>query len=84
MTDIEKLENAVMSSCREHVEWHYGEIKSLFPFDDYRNKQQLLKIPVRETFVTTMILRNFYVCMNENKSSKFFPCIPPLAEDWLR
>jgi DDE superfamily endonuclease len=84
ITEIERLENEVMSSCREHVEWHYGEIKMLFPFVDYPNKQQLLKTPVRETFVTTMILRNCYVCLNENKTAKYFNCIPPPLEDWLR
>ena len=72
-----------MSSCREHVEWHYGEIKTLFPFVDYSNKQQLLKTPVRETFVTAMILRNCYVCLNENKTSNFFSCTPPSIEEWL-
>lgn len=84
ISEIGKLENAIMSSCREHVEWHSSEIKLLFPFVDYHNKQQLLKTPVRETFVITMISRNFYVCRNENKNSKFFPCIPPSVEDWSR
>lgn len=84
ISEIEILENAVMSSCREHVEWHYGEIKTLFPFVDYPNKQQLLRTPVRETFVTTMFLRNCYVCLNENKTSKYFSCVPPSVEDWLR
>ena len=83
ITEIERLENRVMSSCREHVEWHYGEIKTLFPFVDYSNKQQLLKTPVRETFVTAMILRNCYVCLNENKTSNFFSCTPPSIEEWL-
>ena len=68
ITEEERLENRVMSSCREHVEWHYGEINTMFPFIDYSNKQQLLKTPVRETFVTAMMLRNCYVCLNENKT----------------
>ena len=84
MSKVVKIEIKVMSSCREHVEWHYGEMKSLFAFVDYPNKQQLLKTPVRETFVTTMILRDFYVCLNENKTSKVFSCVPPSVEDWLR
>ena len=66
------------------MEWHYREIKTLFPFVDYPNKQQLLKTPVRKTFVTTMILRNCYVCLNENETSKYFSCVPLSVEDWLR
>lgn len=79
----ELLENRVMSGCREHVEWHYGEIKMLFPFVDYPNKQQLMKCPVTATFVTAMILRNCHVCLNENKTSKFFNCVPPSLSEWL-
>ena len=79
----EKLENKCMSSCREHVEWHYGEIKTLFTFVDYSNKQQLMLSPVKETFVTAMFLRNCLVCLNENKASKYFNCVPPTLENYL-
>ena len=68
ITEVERLENRVMSSCR-HVEWHDGEMKTMVPFIDYSNEQQLLKTPVRETFVTAMILLNCYVCLNEKKTS---------------
>jgi DDE superfamily endonuclease len=37
----EVIENKIMSSCRQSIEWHYGEIKMLFPFVDYSNKQQI-------------------------------------------
>jgi DDE superfamily endonuclease len=83
VSDIELLENRKMSSCRQHVEWHYGEIKMMFPFVDYENKQQLLKCPVTETFVTAMLLRNCHVCLNENKTSKYFSCSPPSLENYL-
>jgi hypothetical protein len=83
LNDREKLGNKVMSSCREHIEWHYGEIKTLFSFVDYSKKQQLMLSPVRETFVTAMLLRNCLVCLNENKTSKYFNCVPPSLESYL-
>jgi hypothetical protein len=39
LTANEELENKTMSAEREHVEWHYGEVKSLFPFIDYSLKK---------------------------------------------
>ena len=83
ITPIESLENKVISSCRQHVEWHYGEVKSLFPFVDYSRKHNLLVSPVSQSFVTAMILRNCYVTLNENKTSAFFHCIPPTLESFL-
>ena len=44
ITEIERLENRVMSNCRKHVEWYYGEIKILFPFVQCSKKQQLKKL----------------------------------------
>jgi DDE superfamily endonuclease len=84
INEREKLENRVMSSCRESEEWHYAEIKTLFPFVTVQDKQQLLRCPVRETFLTCIILRNCYVCLNGNKTSTKFQCQPPQLEEWLR
>jgi hypothetical protein len=83
INDREILENECYNSCRESIEWHYGETKTLWPFVSYENKQQLLKTPVTACFVTAMILRNCYVACNENKTSKTFNCIPPTLESWL-
>ena len=80
ITPMESLENKVMSSCRQHVEWHYGEVKSLFHFVDYSRKHNLLISPVSQSFVTAMIPRNCYVTLNENKTSAFFNCIPPALD----
>jgi hypothetical protein len=83
LTAVQDLENEVMSGEREHVEWHYGEVKQLFPFIDYALKNKILSSPVREAFVTAMILRNCHCCMNENKTSKFFECVPPFLEVYM-
>ena len=60
----ENLENRALSSCRESIEWHYGELGRLFPFIQYKNKNQLLKCPVKEVFITAMIMRNCLVCFS--------------------
>lgn len=42
-------------------------IKILFAFVDYSNKQQLMLSPVRETFVSAMLLRNCLVTLKKTK-----------------
>lgn len=80
---VRDLENKCMSSCRESIEWHYGEMNALFPFVDVQKKNFLLLSPVRETFVTAMLLRNCLVSMYGNNTSNAFNCPPPTLEEYF-
>ena len=40
------------------------------------NEQQHLMSPVKETFITAMLLRNFYVCLNETH-------MPSKTSEWI-
>ena len=72
LTEREVLENKAMSSCRESIQWGYGELKSMWAFVDFQKNLKLRKQKIPNIFLTAMILRNAYVTMNVSKSSEFF------------
>lgn len=80
---VHDLENKCMSTCRESIEWHYGETNALFPFVDTKKKNYLLLSPVRETFVTAMLIRNCIVAMYGNNTSLAYNCLPPTLEEYF-
>ena len=76
-TQREKLENKVMASCRQTIEFNYGDLKTKWAFLEYKNNLKLLDQPVFSMSLAAMILRNALVCMNGNQCSIFFDKMPP-------
>lgn len=77
------LENAKLSSCREVIEWDYGDIGKYFSMVDYKKVLKLRRMPVGSICLAAMILRNAYVTMNACNTSLYFGCPPPSLEQWL-
>jgi hypothetical protein len=82
-TPQEVLENRVMSSCREQIEWDYGDIGRYFHLVDYKYVLQMRKMPVASMYLTAMILRNALNCLSPGITSQYFHCNPPTLEHWL-
>jgi hypothetical protein len=78
----QKLENKCLSSCREIIEWDYGECMKMWKMCDYRKVLKLRKMPVSNMFKCVMILRNLHVTMNGCNASSYFTCMPPSYEHY--
>ena len=67
------LKNSAMSTCRETIEWDYGDIGRYWAYLDYRNVLKMRSMPVAQICLTAMLLRNAHVCMNGcNTAESFF------------
>jgi hypothetical protein len=76
------LENKAMSSCREVIEWDYGDIGRYFKLLDYKHVLQIRKMPVARMCICAILLRNALVTMNGCNTSVYFCCTPPTFEEW--
>ena len=77
------LENKTMSSCRETIEWDYGDVGRYFKLLDYEHVLQLRRMPFAKMCICAMILRNALVTMNGNNTAEYFSCAPPTFEEWV-
>ena len=57
-TPREILENRAMSSCREVIEWDYGDVGTTWAFVDYKKGLKIRKMPVGAIYLCAMLLRN--------------------------
>jgi hypothetical protein len=80
-TPQEILENEVMSSLRESVEWNYSHLKGKWKFLT-RKDLQITKHAVLPTAICAMIFRNAHVTLNGNITSSYYSCIPPSLSTW--
>jgi len=79
----EALENRAMSSCRETIEWDYGDVGRYFKHLDYKHVLKIRKMPIAKMCLCAFILRNALVCMNGSNTTEYFNCEPPSFEDWV-
>lgn len=77
MNDEEKKFNKVMSSCRECVEWGFGDIIKLWSYLDYSKGQQLLVSPLGIQYRVATLLTNIHICLYGSNTSAYFNCCPP-------
>ena len=82
-TARQRLENLKMSSCRETIEWDYGDIGRYFKLLDYKHVLQLRKMPIAKMCVCAFILRNALSTMIANNTSEYFDYAPPTFEEWV-
>jgi hypothetical protein len=66
------------------IEWDYGDIGKYFPLIDYKNVLKMRKMPVKQMYLTAMILRNALNTLRPNNTSQYYNHLPPTLEDWLR
>jgi len=79
----ENLENKALSSCREVIEWDYGDMGNFFPFLKMENVLKLSSMPVKKIYLTAMILRNSLNCFRPNQTSQYFNLPPPSFDAWI-
>ena len=77
------LENASMVSCREAVEWDYGDAVTAFAMIDFNKGLKMRGMPVGNMCMGAMLLRNAYVTMNSCNAGHFFDLEPPTFEEWV-
>jgi len=65
-------ENLGLSSCREVIEWDYGDVGTIFSYVDYKKRLKMRKSNVGMQYLTAMIMRNAMVAMRGCNTSKYF------------
>jgi hypothetical protein len=78
------LENWAMKKVRVPIEWHYGDLASLYPFIDYKNNMKLMQQPVELIYFAASLLHNCHTCLYGNNTSEYFNCKPPSLENFMR
>lgn len=81
-TDRQTLENQSLSSCRECIEWDYGDVGAMWSMVDYKKVLKMQLMPVKNIYLTAMILRNAHVTMNGGVTAEYFNLVPPTFETW--
>lgn len=81
-TERQNLENRCLSSCREVIEWDYGDVGKYWAFVDYKKTLKLRQMMIGRVYFVAMLLRNAYVTMNGCNTSTFYELMPPDFEDW--
>jgi hypothetical protein len=82
-TGLRRMQDIAMSSCRESIEWHYGQAGSLLTYlnSPYRLHIKGQYMPLQEIYFCQVLLRNCHVCLYHNETSEGFNCaLPTLAE----
>jgi hypothetical protein len=82
-TPREVLENKVLSSCRETIEWDYGDIGRYFPLMNQKEVLKMRRMPVGAMYLCAMILRNALNTLRPTNTSQYFHLNPPTLEHWL-
>jgi hypothetical protein len=75
--------NTAMSSCREAVEWGFGELTSLFPYLDFSKNLKALLQPVGLYYLIGILLCNAHTCLHVPKIPRYFNCHPPTLEEYF-
>lgn len=82
ITERQALENSVMAKVRISIEWHYGNLCTLFPFLDYKRNLKIRLQPLASLYFVATFLRNCHVCLYENNTSRYFNLPPPSLESF--
>jgi hypothetical protein len=61
-----------MSTCREVIEWDYGDVGTLCSYLEFKNNLKIRGQYLPETFLTAMVLRNLFVTMNGGTTASHF------------
>lgn len=74
-----------LCSCRQLVEWHYGEAESMWKYMATPKRLKMLngRQCLRALAFCKYFLRNFYVCVYHDNTSYRFRIPPPTLEEYL-
>ena len=64
-----------MSSCREIIEWDYGDVGRYWNLVDYKKVLKMRQMRVDEMYLVAMILRNAYVTVSANNTCSCRVCL---------
>jgi hypothetical protein len=80
-----RVQDVAMASCRESIEWHYGQADSLFKYMTNPRRLQIKDqhMPLKELYFCRLLLRNCHVSLYHNQTSQKFDCVPPTLEEYL-
>ena len=80
-----QLFNSRMSKVRQAVEWSFGEINSLWSYNDMRKQQRLLLQPVALHYGVSILLTNARTILRMgNKTSDYFKLSPPTIHEYFQ
>ena len=81
-----RVRNNCMNSCRESIEWNYGDCQKFFSYLDYKKKLPMRKIPLGKIFLVAMIMRNALCAIRGNNTSLYFNYLMPenFLETWTQ
>ena len=82
LSDREKIENRVMSSLRETIEWDYGDVARYFPFVKVKQVLKMRRMPVADIYLTAMIMRNALNTIKPNNTAIYNSNRPPTLAQW--
>ena len=83
LTARQLLENGTMAKLRISIEWHYGNLCTMFPMLDYKRNLKIRQQPLKSLYFTATFLRNCHVCIYGNNTSAYFDLPPPTLEDFV-
>ena len=83
-TERQNQENRCLSACRECIEWDYGDVGKMWSMVDYKKVLKMQLMPVKDIYLTALILRNAYVTMNGGTAPEYFNLTPPTFEVWVQ
>lgn len=81
-SERQTLENVCLSACRECIEWDYGDVGVMWAMVDFKKVLKMQLMPVKNIYLTALILRNAYVTMNGGTTPEYFKLTPPIFELW--
>ena len=80
-----QLFNGRMSKARQAVEWSFGEINSLWSYNDMRKQQRLLLQPVALHSGVSILLKNARTILRmNNMTSDYFKLSPPTIHEYFQ
>jgi len=82
LNDRENIENRVMSSLRETIEWDYGDVARYFPFVKVKQVLKMRRMPVADIYLTAMIMRNALNTIKPNNTAIYYSNRPPTLAQW--
>jgi hypothetical protein len=73
-----------MPSCRQSIEWNYGDLKYKWSFINQNKNLQLSNQLVISTVICVMLFINAHVTLNGNITSDYFNYLPPTLANWTK
>ncbi len=83
LSERQTLENAVMSACRESVEWYFNKVKALWKRVCTRHCLKVRRSPCDAIVIAAVILTDAHTCMYQHTTGIFFDLFAPKFEQWV-